>query len=72
MLPDEALKISQTLSKKIRLCLLACLFRILALREVRESKLLLAFGQCIMKLLGSIIPFLKQRLILKIKMRERK
>ena len=37
--------------------LLACLLRILALREVKESKLLLAFGQCIMKLLGSNIIF---------------
>ena len=38
-------------------CLLACLLRILALREVKESKLLLAFGQCIMKLLGLNIIF---------------
>ena len=37
--------------------LLACLLRILALREVKESKLLLAFGQCIMKLLGLNIIF---------------
>ena len=36
---------------------LACLLRILALREVKESILLLAFGQCIMKLLGSNIIF---------------
>ena len=35
----------------------ACLLRILALREVKESKLLLAFGQCIMKLFGSNIIF---------------
>ena len=46
---------------------LACLLRILALREVKESKLLLAFGQCIMKLLGLNITFSKRRLILKIK-----
>ena len=37
--------------------LLACLLRILALREVKESKLLLAFGQCIMKLLDLNIIF---------------
>ena len=37
--------------------LFACLLRILALREVKESKLLLAFGQCIMKLLGLNIIF---------------
>ena len=37
--------------------ILACLLRILALREVKESKLLLAFGQCIMKLFGSNIIF---------------
>ena len=35
----------------------ACLLRILALREVKESKLLLAFGQCIIKLLGLNIIF---------------
>ena len=37
--------------------LACCLLRILALREVKESKLLLAFGQCIMKLLGLNIIF---------------
>ena len=35
----------------------ACLLRILALREVKESKLLLTFGQCVMKLLGLNIIF---------------
>ena len=46
---------------------LACLLWYLALREVKESKPLIAFGQCEMKLVGSNIIFSNWRLILKIK-----
>ena len=42
-----------------------CLHWSLALGEVKESKLLLAFGQCKMKLVDSSIHFSKRRLILK-------
>ena len=47
------------LIKNATTCTVACLLMVFALREVKESKLLLAFGQCIMKLLGSNITFFK-------------